>query len=363
MHSLLFITPNLDGVGGQQRSVSQLCSELAGEQAFSITLVSLCGETTSYPLDRNINVVFLERPAAGKTVKNRMVRFLFLLRFIRKSNFDLIIGYGAGTRLPVGVLNQFFRIPIVFCDRSNPAFRYPSVIRRLRKSIGTFLIRHTNAVFQTGNAAMAYKKLNKTIIIPNLIDDDKLPEIADWASRSNKVISLGRYELEKNQKLLIRAFASTHVAYPQYILELYGDGELAKDMAELIRKLDAEDYITLKSSVLDVFGTMNAAKIYVCSSDTEGYPNALLEAMAMGMACVSTECGGSIRDMINDGVSGLIVPVGDAESMSKALISLMKNDNMAREMANRAIAVRERNSKERIIDDWSSFFCEVLRES
>jgi len=190
-----------------------------------------------------------------------------------------------------------------------------------------------------------------------------LPTVSDWSSRDYRVINAARLAYDKNQMMLIRAFATVHNLYPQYSLEMHNEGAFRAKLVDSINQLKAESYIKLMPSTKSILDIMNNARIYVCSSNNEGYSNALLEAMAMGMACISTDCAGSVREMIEDGVNGLVVPVDNEEAMTEALKLLMENDAASQDMAERATKVRELNAKDNIIRKWTDFFKTIIEET
>jgi len=372
MYNLLFIVGTLSGAGGVQRSLSLLCNELMKQERYNVTIYCINGSDIWFPLDSRIETVFLEQSIASEQRRKkgfigRQVRLYksikSIVRMNKQSNYHLIIGYGGSTRITIGLLLHLCMNKIVFCERENPESKHVPLWSKIDNAIGVSLVRHTNIAFLTKTVMRYYKSTKKVAVIPCFIDLEMLPNAGDWQNRDCKVISVGRYVYGKNQMMLIKAFISAREAYPQYSMELYGDGEIEDELMDLIKKCKAETYIKLMPSTTDIFSILNTARIFALSSNHEGYCNALLEAMAMGMACISTDCSGSVRDLIEDGVNGLVVPVNDVDSMSKALIKLMENDGKAGEMANRAVAVRETNAKEKVISDWIVFLNEMLEDA
>ena len=190
-----------------------------------------------------------------------------------------------------------------------------------------------------------------------------MPAINDWDNRTNTIIKAARYVPKKNQMLLIKSFIAVHEKHPGYSLELYGEGKTKPELIDYVKQNNAVEYIKVNPNTTQIFEHMNNAKIYVSSSDTEGYSNALLEAMAMGVACISTDCCGSVRDLIDDGVNCFVVPVNDMSALSNALLAFMENDTLAKEMAAKASEVRIKNSKEKIVGEWISFFNSLLSQN
>lgn len=355
MKKLLFIIGQLGIAGGEQRSLTLLCNELSGRGYFDITIAVLESDAPVYPLDARIRFVNLL-----DYKKSRIARFFYLLNMIRRYGYSLIVGYGMTARLFTGVIGCLFRTPLVFCERRHPYYKNYPLLKGLVQAAGIVLLRGKNIVFQSQAVVGCYKKIKNYTIIPNMLEAEALPDINNWPVRKNLIISAGRHVPEKDFSLLIRAFAAAYNVCPEFKLEIYGEGKLKEDADNLIQSLGTGEYIALKQPDLDIFEHMNNAKIYVCSSNREGYPNALLEAMAMGMACISTNCSGSVEELIEDGVNGLLTPVGDTDAMAEALLKLMKDDNFAAKLGERAAAVRESNAKEKIVGQWVEFFEEVM---
>ena len=125
--------------------------------------------------------------------------------------------------------------------------------------------------------------------------------------------------------MLIRAFtdAVRSTEYESVTLEIYGDGELEMKLKKLVRKLGMEGRISIPGRTKAPPEKYAASDAFVLSSDFEGQPNALMEAMFAGLPCISTDCPDGPSDLIEDGVSGLLVPVGDQDAMRDALVFMM----------------------------------------
>lgn len=356
MKKILFIIGRLSPIGGEERSLSLLCNELALRGAFDVTIACLEGGRAVFPLDERISVVYLTDIAAGK-----LARVRHLLKLSCGGGYDLIVGYGKTARLPSAIAGRCAVPPLVFCERIHPFFENDTLKRKLFIFLGMRLLRGQHGAFQSHAVTGFYKGLKKFKVIPNMLDVSELPDVRSFSGRENKLISAGRLNAQKNFALLIRAFAAsvtnvTRGQSPCHTLDIYGDGEQREELESLIFELNAQEFIRLRPASSEIFEIMNSAKYYVCSSNAEGYPNSLLEAMAMGMACISTDCSGAVGELIEDGVNGLIVPVGDEEAMSQAIDRLISNDELAGNMAKRAVAVRRKNDKDVLISEWISFF-------
>ena len=164
---------------------------------------------------------------------------------------------------------------------------------------------------------------------------------------------MGRLAPQKNHAMLIRSFAAFHKTHPDYTLSIYGEGELREMLAGMIRDAGLSDCVFLEGNDPAVLTKIRDAEMFVLSSDFEGMSNALLESMAMGIACISPACEGS-ADVIRDGENGLLVPVGDEDALLYAMCRFA-DDPALREKTERAAAADMAGlSPARIVRKWEA---------
>ena len=136
--------------------------------------------------------------------------------------------------------------------------------------------------------------------------------------------------------MLINAFAKVSARNTDAFLEIYGAGELQCDLKVQINELGLQEKVFLMGNVNDVHSRIKDAAVFCLSSDYEGLSNALLEAMAMGIPCVSTNCAGA-DEYITDGENGLLVNVGDESGIACGISSLLDNENLRKEFSRKSI--------------------------
>ena len=138
---------------------------------------------------------------------------------------------------------------------------------------------------------------------------------------------------------------------------------MEQELRDLINELGLEGRVILAGQSSNVPRDIKAAKIFVLPSDFEGMPNALLEAMALGLCCISTDCPcGGPRAVIEDGVNGCLVPVGDEDALCKAMQQLLDDGDKRREMALRARESAQQFSPEMIFEKWRSYVESVIAQ-
>ena len=280
------------------------------------------------------------------------------LREILKQNPDLIVITFLQPTIPM-VLLAAKGLPnrIIISERGNP--------NRLIKSrygynfIKKYYKRVQKAVFQTGDAKAVYPECvsQKGVVISNPIKDN-LPQ-PYHGERNKNITTFCRISYEKNLPLLIDAFSKIHNEYPNYKLRIIGDANNTQEKSTFeyiksqVRELELEDSVLFENFMSDVHENILRDAMYVNSSDSEGISNAMLEAMAIGMPVVCTDCPiGGARATIKDGENGLLVSVNNAEEMYKAIKRLIEEDGLADKLSCNAAKLRDKLSLESITEKW-----------
>ena len=246
---------------------------------------------------------------------------------------------------------------IIISERENPK-------RLMKRRYGKYFVekyytRADKVVFQTQDAMATYPdNVNiKGTVIPNPIKGD-LP--LPYVGERNKVIStFCRISIHKNLPMLIKAFAMLHEEHPEYILKIVGDANNAEDqevkrkLHELVGALKLRDYVIWKPFNANVHEDVMYDAMYVNSSDTEGMSNAMLEAMAIGMPVICTDCPiGGARATINHEENGILVPVGDEVTLYHAMKKVVEDGQFAIRLSEEAALIRDRLSIENISRQW-----------
>ena len=234
---------------------------------------------------------------------------------------------------------------VIVSDRNDPVYKTEESMRE-----SLYAHRFADyAVFQTRKAQRMYPEEvgQKSCIIPNPT------EVSCYASecRAKKIVTVGRLHKQKNQKMLIRAFALFHKLHSEYHLYIYGEGDLLNELTVHATSYGVGDFVHFEGFRGDVHMAIADAEQFVLSSDYEGLPNALMEAMMMGHACISTACAGS-DELINDGKNGLLVPVGDAEALCDAMCRLSDDPELRMHLGEAASVSAEAWRTENVIRLW-----------
>ena len=246
------------------------------------------------------------------------------------------------------------RTKSIICERNDP---YKPHYYKLRLTKSLFRLAD-GAVFQLPKVADYYSMVKgPTAVIPNpVIPTSTELELKPFDERENIIVSLGRLDLfQKRQDILIGAFAKFLEKHPDYRLELYGDGSDEGKLKDLVVKLGISENVIFGGITYHSLQVLSKAKFFVLSSDFEGIPNALLEAMSLGLPCISTKCRpGGAEYLIQDGDNGLLIDTGNVEALFQAM-NTMADTNIGDNIGNNAKSISDRFSEERITDMWCKY--------
>jgi glycosyltransferase involved in cell wall biosynthesis len=237
-----------------------------------------------------------------------------------------------------------WREKVICSERNNPAMREPEHM----SAIAGIYAQADLVVFQTERVRALFGEeiRSRSIVIPNPVTME-----LRWEGGSPRVVNVGRLTPQKNQALLLRAFARFHAAHPGYTLSVYGEGPLREMLTRLAEELGVSDTVFLEGNVPDLHRRIRDAEMFVLSSDYEGMSNALLECMAMGMPCISTACEGS-DELIQSGVSGILTETGDEEALYRAMCRLAEDPALRQELGEAAHRTARAYRTELIANRW-----------
>ena len=164
--------------------------------------------------------------------------------------------------------------------------------------------------------------------------------------------------------MLIDAFMNISEDHPEYRLVIYGDGPERKKLKEYVESKGFEGKIDLPGREDNIADKIKIARVFVLPSDTEGSPNALLEAMVLGLACISTDCPcGGPAEIISDGENGILVPVRDTAKMQVALQNFLNNLQTIERIASKAVSTRDIYSPENVLKEWESMLINLANKA
>ncbi len=346
------------GFGGSERVLSILMNQWIENNEVQLILLQ-DKEEVAYKIDPNVSIKLCGFPQKKKIVK--LCRGMKKTRYeINKFNPDIIIAFSSFvmTYLSIALIGCSFNI--IYSQRNDPYAAIKGLKMHLFEKIA---INKSDAiVFQLEGAKNYYdeKIQKKSTIICNPIEFKNLP-IHKNENNRNTVLTIGRLEPQKNHKVLVDAFVEVHKLHPEFDLKIYGDGAEKENIQNQINSYDANDYIRLKGINKKVWQEECDSYMFVLSSDYEGLPNVLMEALCVGMPCVSTDCSpGGARVLINNMENGLLVAKNSKMELEQAINYLIENKEIANQIGKSARQLSEKVSPEYIAKQWIDFMNDVL---
>lgn len=346
---ILFLISSLGG-GGAERVACRVASEFS--KRYHVFLLYNEHKSHTYYIDPAVHLLACLNK--NTSVDNKIIRWLFgkynVLRQLimvtavrNKYNIDTTISFLRGPNILNVIAGGKCRK--IVSERNDPSCKD----ERYRKRALFVNQRADYVVFQTRRVQEMYPEdvRRKSSVIMNPTEVSCKAAVV----KTKKIVTVGRLHEQKNQKMLLKAFSMYHENHPDYHLYVFGEGELLQELLQVAWNYNIQDFVHFEGFKEDIHAAIADAEQFVLSSDYEGLPNALMEAMMMGLACISTACNGP-DVLINHKKNGLLVPVGDAAALSKAMCCL-SDDLGFRERLGRAAAVTALDwTTERVVRLW-----------
>lgn len=350
------------GGGGAERVTCSLANYLCN-RGHEIEILTMSDADAGYSVNKKVKRTCLLSAIERKNIIFDNVRRINRLRkHMRSRNIDVYVVLLPATTILMLLFSGITDAKIIAAERANPE-SYPKVTKFLLKLLA---YRADRWIFQTEEIKNWYDSCSisaRSVVIPNPICD-KFDSVPYKGIREKRVVGVGRLTKEKNFKLLIDAFAIVYREYTDYCLEIYGDGGERAVLDSYVRELGLENVIRLPGYTREVREIVKRSTVFVLSSDNEGMPNALIEAMALGVPCISTDCGGGgAKFLIKNGENGIIVPTKDVNGLASAIINLLSNESKASLLGKKARKIVEALDSQKIFGKWEQTIEETGTDS
>ncbi len=353
---ITFVTPSMNS-GGAERVMSLLANFWIS-QGIDVDFIILNDDhSVFYKLNDGINVYFMQEPIFNSIGNFRSI-VKNLSKLMKKSKPDVVISFFSGVACLSGLVLRGKKIPLIYSERNDPN----NNIKGFKNKFWQFLsLRFAKRViFQTAGAMNYYGKGTgkKSTIILNPFEKTNIP--LPPAERTKTLVSVGRLCEQKNQEMQLRVFKRIHEKYPEYKLEIYGKGPLKEALEAQIKEYGLEDSVILKGACNDVLERINNAEIFLFTSWFEGLPNAVIEAMALGLPCVCTKCSpGGAEALIENHVNGVLVDFDD-EQMVNEIVALIESPKERERISAEARKIVERLDVHTIAGEWNKVIEEIV---
>lgn len=343
------------GAGGAERSVTGLANHFVNQHKVSI--ITLVKTTPFFELDPKVRLLYClgrpkERTNPIQSITDGMLRIRKLIKLLKAEESEVVISFMYTSNIYSIWAAKWLGISCIGCERSNHAvFRLPRNHERLRNFSYHYL---NKLVVQTQGNQKYYEDFmpaNKITIIPNAVSESLQPQRSLPQNLEEKIIlNVGSFKNGKAQDLLIRAFAQ--IKNPKWRLVFVGKGPNLENFEALVQELAIGEQVDFLGAQKDIAAFYNKASLFVFTSEHEGFPNALLEALYFGLPCISTNCPHGPADLIEDGLNGFLVPVGNQEALQEKIIHLMNDKNLRNSFSKEAVAKSKTYEIEPIAEQW-----------
>lgn len=347
--------------GGAQRVMTNLLTLFldAGNEVLLVNDIVPSGVVPEYSIDSRVRRLFLGGSKDNVFEKN-IKRLLRLRAILRQEKPDVAVSFMGPQNIRLLLASIGSKAKTVVSVRNDPNEEYGRGLKKILANMVFFCA--DGIVFQTGDAKRYFSKSNqlKSRIIFNPVN--KIFYDTPWNPSRKEIVVVGRLEKQKNPFLAIDAFLNIADDYPDYKLVFYGDGSLKKVLAEYIAKRNAEKKIELRGATDDVARVLSESALYMMTSDFEGMPNALMEAMAVGIPAISTNCPcGGPASLIDSPSKGFLVPVGNSKELSDKLRVLLDNEDLRNTITHAAQKRALEFRSEVVIKHWNDYINEVVK--
>ncbi|MCC0177426.1 glycosyltransferase family 4 protein [Waterburya agarophytonicola K14] len=367
---ITLVTPSLF-CGGAERVVVSLAEgfQLQGHQVTVITGTEK--DTDFYQLPPGVKRIALGIMGVSKNpldaIKSNLQRVSALRKAIKLSEPDIVMAHLTETNILTVLATLKTKYPVLITEHCDPnlisygkfwetlrRFVYPFATKLVSVSQGvedyfTWLPKSKKEVVY--NPFFVSKNASSEIEIPTGVHSDR-----KW------IMSMGRLTNQKGFDILLKAFAKVAPRYPDWQLIILGEGELRRELEELKAELNLGEQVVLPGRVKNPFLLMERAQFFVMSSRFEGFPMAHGEAMLCGLPVIATDCPSGPRELVRDGVDGILIPNQDEVALTKAIERLITNPEEREHFAKSAPEVGTRFSLEKIIQGWTDLSQKAILE-
>lgn len=347
MKKIVFVIPNMTG-GGTERVISLLSGEYV-KKGIEVAIMQFAGYEHAYELDERVeDFAIAEQSKGNPLIWGR--RILNMRRYFKKNPDCHIFAFCVMGAVFSAIATMGCKRHLLVAERNSPD---SCNMKKLRN----WAYRHADVItFQTADGITYFPQdiAKKAVIIPNPIDADLPARFS--GERKKKIVTVGRLHSQKNQALLLKAFADFRERQTDYKLHIYGEGELEEPLKKLAGELGIKSDVVWHGFSQKVKEEILDSRMFVLSSDFEGISNSMLEALAMGIPTISTDCPiGGARVYIEEGKNGLLVPVGDRRALAEAMLRVAEDDALADRLSTGGAKLKDKYSPSSIAE----FFLEA----
>jgi len=337
--------------GGAARVMVNLANQFS-KVGYEVLFITNFPAKIEYPLSAKIKRISLEKEESKQNIWNKNISRIRALRDIidaNKPKYCIAFMMQNNVRLLLATL--FTGVKTIISIRTDPKRKYSGIKGYL---IGKIFYRLADGVVFQTKEAQAYFPCaiqKKSAIIWNPVSDKFYQ--TTLSENPHNIVTCGRLSGEKRQALLIRAFANIAHKFPTDNLLIYGQGPKENALRQLIGELKLQNRVFLMGQSRDIAKVLGNAKLFVLASSYEGMPNALMEALTVGVPSISTDCPcGGPHELITPKYNGLLIPCDEEKALIHAMDAMLSNPKQAVQMGENARKVAQSYRTDMIAQEW-----------
>lgn len=345
--------------GGSSKMLAFVANAMA-QEGHDVTMVLYDGSEVLQPLHKNIKVWNKNIMYSGVLKHFKMI--LHLKKVIAEITPDVIVSFLCFPNLYATIIGRMLRIPMIISERGNP-YTLKGLKNRIMYSLFNFA---NGAVFQTEGARSFFgEKLQKraTVIANPVVKREGL-NMYNPKTENHVISHIARYEnVQKRQDLMIKSMHGVLKVYPDAILKLYGEGEDLEMLQNIVKEERLSENVQFMGRTEKPELEMINSEVFILTSDYEGIPNTIIEAMSVGMPVISTDCDpGGARLLIENGTNGFIVPKNDPEAIAEKIIELLSSLELREKFSKEAVKITDRFAEEKIANQWLDYIYKIAKK-
>jgi len=362
--------------GGAERVAATLVNAWT-DRGDTVTLVPTYSSkgTCFYPLSKAVNLVWLADRVSSdiKGAKAAVARLRALRQLIVEQQPDVVVSFLTNVNVAAILAMKTWaaiKVPLIVCERTNPVVdtTVGPVWRFARKTLypraDMVTVQADDTVAPFARAVPGIKKLK---VIPNPLPPALLnaPLVDTQANVPRKqLMAMGRLVPAKQFDMLIDAFAQLATEFPDWDLCIWGEGPDRASLEARVATHSLTTRVRLPGRTEAPWQALSEGQAFVLSSAVEGFPNVLLESMALGLPCVTFDCPSGPREMTRNGQDAILVPAGDQSALVTGLRRLLSDAALRQELGARAAqSVRDRYALPAVLATWDQLFASVTRSA
>ena len=351
------------GCGGAERVLVTMARGFI-ERKYEVSVITEFGkEYDFYQLPEGVNRIALESNKQSQNIleaiHNNLHRLIILRRAISNTNPDVVISFIASTNILALISLIGTKYSVVVTEHCDQRFNYLGkswkVLRRLFYPWATKLISVSKGVESYFAWLPKHKKqviYNPFIIPETTAISDPLPLEVNYEAKW--ITSMGRLTEKKGFDLLLKAFSQVADQYPDWQILILGTGELRSELETLRDELNLTKKVIFTGAVKNPFAILKKSQFFVMASRIEGFPMAHGEALACGLPVISTDCPSGPKEIIRNGIDGILVPNKDINALANAMKKLMSDHQERKRLASNSDDIIKRFGLSKIMDHWDN---------